>query len=525
MKLRQLGIALALLVVLALAAAPTLLYPLTRDQGAYAYIADLMMHGGVPYRDGWDLKPPAIYFVYQLAFSLFGRSESAVRLMDIIFALLSAVSVGVLAGEVFGDRRIAWGAAWVYAFSYYFGVHFYAVANPESFMVPLLVAACYGVARGMRCQEKLPWFVAGLASGLGFWFKPTSVVVTSSLLAWAALEMVRRHRETRDFARALAAVAAGSILGLLSFGLYLRGHGLAELLELWRFYGATAYASARGLALGDGPLAALDVVVRYIREWQLLVWLTLAGAVGVQLRRHVNPGAPAVTVFLLSAVAAVLVQGKLFEYHWIPALAPAAVLSAASLIWLGREIQLTATGGRWREMRSILAVVVIVGLVLYAGYESIARLRRLGAYAGGRISRAQYDVQFDIGDDFSHTATLDAAEYLRGHTSEDETVLIWGAEPLVNFLAERRSPTKYIFSYMLFDEADDSRLEARRQDFLAELDRAPPEYVVLVENDVTPLTPEGSEALLEAFPSLGSLLESEYSLETQVEDYAFYRRD
>ena len=90
MRLGGRWIKLISLVILILAALPTLLYPLTRDQGAYAYIADLMMQGGVPYRDAWDLKPPAVYFVYWLAFALFGRSEFAVRLLDVLYTLLSA---------------------------------------------------------------------------------------------------------------------------------------------------------------------------------------------------------------------------------------------------------------------------------------------------------------------------------------------------------------------------------------------------------------------------------------------------
>jgi 4-amino-4-deoxy-L-arabinose transferase-like glycosyltransferase len=521
---------MVLLAILVVAALPTLLYPLTRDQGAYAFIADLMMQGGVPYRDAWDLKPPAVYFVYWLAFSLFGRSEFAVRLFDVLYTLLSAASVYVLAREAFRDRRIATLSAWLYAFCYYLLVHFYSAANPESFMVPLLVLSVYGLVRALPDQSGLPLLLSGVASGLAFWFKPTAGVVVLPVLTWAGIEIWQQHRTMEKVVRSLAAVLVGGLLGLLPVGLYLYGHGLAELLELWRVYGTGAYLGARGLALGDGPLAMLDVIVRYLRDWQLLVWLSLAGALGVLARRQDNRPAGAVAVFLLSSVAATLLQGKLFEYHWIPAFAPAAILSAACLIGLLREARgqvgssLRAALSTWRDMRTAFAVVVIIGLLILTGYDNLARYRRMAVYLAGRMSAEQYYAQFDIGTDFSRTGTLRAATYLREHTEPGETAFIWGAEPLVNFLAQRPSPTKYIFTYMLVSEGGSSRLDASRRNLINDLDKAKPTYVVLVEGDVTPLTPLGSRAQLDEFPALKAILESEYRFEIQVEDYLFYRK-
>src|SRR5690348_4867189 len=43
---------------------PALRLPLERDEGAYAYIANLWLHGGLPYRDVFDHKPPLLYLLY-----------------------------------------------------------------------------------------------------------------------------------------------------------------------------------------------------------------------------------------------------------------------------------------------------------------------------------------------------------------------------------------------------------------------------------------------------------------------------
>jgi len=517
----------AALAALALAALPTLLYPLTRDQGAYAYQAEIMRQGGALFRDVWESKGPGVQMAYWLAFVLFGRSESAVRLFDVLYALLSAACVYLVAQETFQDRRVAACSAWLYAFCYYWLVRFHSMATPEAFMAPFLLGSIYGLVRGVRRQSTPTFLLAGVAGGFVFWSKPTAGLIILAVLAWACVALWRGRWGWDKIGRALGAAALGGLLGILPFGLYLYGRGLAELVEIWRVYGTGAYLGARGLALGDGPLAILDVIVGYLRDWQLLVWLSLAGAAAVLARRH-RMGA-AVIVFLLSSVASMLLQVKLFEYHWIPILGPAAILTGLALIWLWDEIdpkdRPCPTGTLRRDMRSVFAAVTILGILSIMGYDRLALYRRTAAYLAGRLSADQYYAQFNIGEDFSHIGALQAAAYLREHTKPDETVFIWGSEALVNFLAERRSPTRYIWSCVLVgDGGQDPGLEAWRLDLMADLGRAPPTYFMLVENDVTPLSPQGSRVQLEEIPALKRLLEADYTFETRVEDYLFYRR-
>ena len=520
------------------AAAPTLLYPFTRDQGAFAYIADLMMNGGVPYRDALDLKPPGVYWVYQAAFTLFGRSELAVRLFETLYTLLSAATVYALAHAAFDDRTLAAASAWVYAFSYFLLLHFYSVANPEAFLVPLVTLCFYGAVRCVRGRRDLWLWVGSIAGGMALWFKPTAGLTVAAAVLWAAVAVWRDEKNAYRLVRTLGIAALGGLLGLAPAVLLLYGNGLVELLGLWSQYGSGAYLAAGGLALGGGPLAMLDVIVGYVREWQLWVWLTLTGLAVVAVKgRHTRsepqakrPQGPAVVVFWLSALVTVLLQGKLFEYHWIPALAPASILSALALVMIARGIRGAMStssshpGCRPSVSALLFAAIVISGLLAMTAYDHVVRYRRLASYLTGGISEEQYYAQFDIGSDFSRMGTLRAAAYLQAHTQPSDTVFIWGAEPLVNFLAQRRSPTKYIFSYMLVGGEQGGDLEARRQEFLNGLHQDKPAYFVLVEGDITPLSPQGSLAQLEQLPGLRALLEEEYALEVQIEDYTLYRR-
>ncbi len=46
--------------------------PFARDQGVAAYVGSLILEGKSPYRDVYHFNLPGIFFVYALAFKLFG---------------------------------------------------------------------------------------------------------------------------------------------------------------------------------------------------------------------------------------------------------------------------------------------------------------------------------------------------------------------------------------------------------------------------------------------------------------------
>ena len=79
----------ALAFCLLLLRVPALVQPAGGDQGLYAYTAQRVNEGGVPYRAAWDQKPPGIFFVYALLERVWPY-QSIVALADLIVAALVA---------------------------------------------------------------------------------------------------------------------------------------------------------------------------------------------------------------------------------------------------------------------------------------------------------------------------------------------------------------------------------------------------------------------------------------------------
>src|SRR5262249_31120089 len=70
---------LSLLLAVPIFSWPALGIPLERDEGEYAYAADVLARGGLPYRDVFLQKPPGIVFVYRTIFFTIGSTNLAIR--------------------------------------------------------------------------------------------------------------------------------------------------------------------------------------------------------------------------------------------------------------------------------------------------------------------------------------------------------------------------------------------------------------------------------------------------------------
>jgi hypothetical protein len=80
-----------------------------------------------------------------------------------------------------------------------------------------------------------------------------------------------------------------------------------------------------------------------------------------------------------------------------------------------------------------------------------------------------------------------AAAYLAANTRSQDTVLIWGSHAEVLFLADRRSPTRYVYQYAALSTRGYATA-ARVDELLSDLRRARPALIVDASRDsfVTP---------------------------------------
>jgi hypothetical protein len=230
--------------------------------------------------------------------------------------------------------------------------------------------------------------------------------------------------------------------------------------------------------------------------------------------------------WLLAALLGVWTQGKFFSYHWSVALPPLAALAGWGLVEVWRSVRRPGADAWLRRAAAALLAVV---LLLPVWAEQQGKLGRDLPYLFGRTSERDYHARFGHNlndrDVYSFSAARETADYLAARTTPRESVLVWGFQALVNWLADRPAPTRYIFSYPLTIDRPESPLRRQARDtFLREFDAAKPAYVVLVAKDVNPIQPLDSVALLDTFPALKERLAREYVKEGEIAEFSIFRR-
>ncbi len=171
------------------------------DEALYCHWALLIASGrDVFLRQGLVVdKPPVFLYTVAVFFKLFGNTETAARLPNVLASLASIAIVYRIGLELF-DRRAATLAAIFLTFSP-FDVQFAPTAFTDPLMVTLALASCFLALRGRH-------LVAGIAIGLAMMTKPTALIFAPLVLLFAALPLVKKG-QGRRLGRAALALGLG----------------------------------------------------------------------------------------------------------------------------------------------------------------------------------------------------------------------------------------------------------------------------------------------------------------------------
>jgi hypothetical protein len=107
-------IALAVILILLAVAAPFWNVPLNRDQGVYATCADVLLRGGVPYRDCWDTKGPALHYTYAIAQMVFNHFTGGAYVLNAVAIALTALVIAAMAHKWFARIEVAYAIGLIY---------------------------------------------------------------------------------------------------------------------------------------------------------------------------------------------------------------------------------------------------------------------------------------------------------------------------------------------------------------------------------------------------------------------------
>lgn len=484
---------------------PTLWYGLSRDQGTFSHVGELILQGETPYRDTWQNGFPAIFLTYAAIIRLLGTEAMGVRIADILFQL-GAVGALTAAARTLLPSPIPLAAALWYA-ALYVRSSYWVMAQAESFANTFALLG-FGLAVCQRRKSPIALFTAPVCLGAAIAYKPPLVIAYLPLL----LLVCRRSQEVPKPAFCLGFCLVGLLLPTLACLFWMAKKGcLDDFLDIQRRF-TPAYVSMRGLGLDT-----FDVVFHYglpiLYAFFIPFSLAIIGAFGSRSTRA-NDWHRFLVFWAGTSLLSLLLQRRMFLYHFLPLFIPLALLAPLGL----QRIACRLSPFRLAAM-TIAAPLIWIAVVRGAHYYDFAR------FLAGQLPPRQWYAQFGQPGkgDYSYLAQLDLADYIRRTTKPDDPVYIWGFEPYVYVKANRYPPTRFSTTLPIASTWADRDWYVQ---FLQDLQKRPPRLFVMVRHDLNPLLTgwhEDSATQLRHFPALQRFLAENYAFAAQIEDYVIYR--
>lgn len=501
-----------------------LLFSFGRDQSIYAMVADTLLSGGMPYRDAWDFKPPGIFVVYALAQAIFGKTMLAPRLLEVAGLLLSILAFQYLAKTFFGDRRIGLIggalAALIHA-----QLEFWHTGQPETFGGYLTIAALVlTVADVPRRRAWMAWAGVGVLFGMAFLLKPP---LGGGAIVCAAYLARREHARTgRTLSGLLPFVTAGaaSALPIVACGLWFKARGAWDALSWTMFQFTPGYTKLGWTSKSAPEMFYWGLEELFFRFSALVAFGCIAAA--VQRPRHLREREGLFLILGVVSVhlAGIAMQGKFFQYHYAATLPLVAFIGGLGLYKLWRRCLGAGLGGVLAFFAFVIVATSMRIAVRDLGSFWDRSLLRLGylTRTGSVHSREVLDRELYRVADYDLDENRAIALELARRVPEDAPVFVWGFEPGIYWLADRKPASRYI--YDVAQRVSWDRERARRE-LMADLNARPPAAIVVQHGDrftwVTGDDFDSAQALA-GYAPLRDLIDTRYALATSVGDFDLY---
>jgi len=467
----------AVLAVSVLAAvAGTAHWPIVGDAPLMHYVAFLMDHGKVPYRDVIDVNMPGTYALEWGAIHLLGPGAAAWRVFDLG---LLAMCLGAM---VWMTAEVDWLAG------FFAGVLFALVhlrdgpthtGQRDLMMTALLLPAAAFLFQAVRRRSLWAAFAFGLFAGAAATIKPSGALFALGfgVLLWTGL---RRSQ----YATHLIAAAAGVALPLLALLVWLWQAGaLRAFVELNR--GLVAYHAS----LGRPSFAAL-----LVGSFPSVLLAVALPALPLLLAERAWRGWRAQVVLLGAMLGAVsyIVQGKGFPYHRYP-------VEAFLLLGCGVLLVTGLRGAGWPRCAAV------AGLLLCALWL---------APASAWIA-CHYDWR---NQEFNHALQADLTQLggqLGGRALQNKVQCIDMTSGCLNTLYNLGlvQSTGYLYDCYLFQPVQTPVSQAYRAGFWQAIERDPPQVMIVTDQECFSMA--RSWALPQRWPQFAALLQSQYMLQQQ----------
>ncbi len=404
----------------------------SRDSGVFLYAGWRFLNGEVPYLNVWDHKPPLIYFVDALGLLIGGNSLWGIWILQLVFVTLTIYLLFSALQQAFGDLPAVAGALILTSGL----LTVLEQGNVTEEYALLFQVLCFALlARAHRAgYPHRESFLMGLAAGMAFNLKQTTIGVW---MAFGLLLLIDRLAGKKKFSLLLKDygwLLAGWLVPTLLLAAYLGAReALGDFWDQAYLYNFTYVGKDEGLAHFVPVFIKGFAFLRqgWVLYFSLLGWLagiTYAWLNRKSLLQRVQPLLILALLDFPLEIGLLFVSGRSILHYYLTPLPVMAVLTGV-LVYVA-----PALAARLRPSPTQIQRLLPAGL--------------LAAVLLAQVPQAQAYPRYLA--EMAENPYAEVIEYVGAHTGEDDTVLILGAESVINFLSRRPAPTRYVYQYPLY---------------------------------------------------------------------------
>ncbi len=502
--------AIALVLATIVTRLPALTYPKAIDDTqVYSVVAIEMLHGGRPYVDAIERKPPLLFSLYEGIFEVAGPYHPfALHLTGLLWTLATMAFLGLIATRLFTPGT-GLTAALLYGLFLAWGDYRNLAANGELLMnLPVAAALALTLAPG-RSRLRPELLLAGALIAVAFLLKQPSGIAGLPLGLYLFHPEYRAKRRLDGWHVLLqgALLTIGFAAVFVAAGLLLQRAGILHEAIYWTILSQGAAFGIRSWVYWDRALSNSAFFVVSTLPLVLTALLSIRESRRPDgLWRTVRAESMALIILLLVSIVGVGANGQFLYHYYLQLILPLALLAAPVVhaIFLGGLIPAFPLL-RPVPLRNWLMLSAVVFLVVDA--IGLSRNRAPSA----------------------------AAQYVREHSSAAHRLFVWGQGTRMTGMyldAERRPATRYIATFPLtghifgspvswdpnYDSSDHivpGAWDNLRRDFA----RHPPRYII--DTDAVRSTPD---YVIAHYPWLRDYLAHGYREVFRADDGIVYRR-
>jgi hypothetical protein len=451
--------------------------PLERDEGEYAYMAQLMLKGAPPYTEAYAMKVPGIFAVYSFILSIFGQTDSGIRYALLFVNFLTSMVIFGIGFKIKDRSTGIWMAATYLIISLspkLLGLS----ANCEHF---ILLPISIGVFLLINPTSR-NLLLSGLFFGLGVCIKQQAILLVLSGFTWAFLDALTTPKQDPKSSplKSIIIFSLGVIIPILAMLCWMKFFGDFAAFQFWCYDYAKHYGNMWGI--NEAWEHFKFSFIPFAKEHFFILILSIASFIYTWKSRRRFFWA----ILILSCGAfSATTPGLNFRQHYFLYLALPLSLTVGFIV----------SSSKFGKTLGVLALF----LPIFFEYPTLFRA------SPNDVVRTIYPFN-------AFRETKEIGNWISTVTQPNEQIGIFGSEPEICFYSHRHLATPYIYIYPLMEPQPFAA--AIQKNFMDTMEKNPPKILIHMRLPSSWLMyPDSDTTLLEWIPSY---LKEHYDMKKEI---------